>query len=373
MAFAMPLPSPLPSPSPRANRLRAPVEHMSLAASAAQAQQVRVTRYCEQVRDAAAALGPDPLNGRRHSSQGSPGVADPCPLELGRAELKRSKFAFSDADMKSSLIKGCVESVAPWNAIDEGRKNLWEDAKRQKKEVKNACRAEEEVHKKLHRSLAEAFDEAREAASSCSRELDMLQSQQDLAEIGADQHVGEGEDLDLCPSWANGPHSEAAEDARRGTNELSRVSSLREGELEKRARLEFEVQCLEKELKQAQDRTGSCQQEYQEHKLGADNMDMVRENLLQLGFPEITFTDCGTVVLSGRSAIGDDEALRTLAVEFGEDGQLTRATPHTALGLQREAAEAVKRDDPQWLFTLAWHRICDPAEQKRRKPSRGGA
>jgi len=373
MAFAMPLPSPLPSPSPRAHRLRAPVEHMSLTANAAHAQQARVTRYYEQIRDAAAALGPDLLNGRRHSSQGSPGVADSCPLELGRAELKRSKFAFSDADMKNSLIKGCVESVAPWNAIDEARKNLWEDAKRQKKAVKNACRAEEEVHKELHRSLADAFDEAREAASSCTRELDMLQSQQDLAEIGADQHVGEGEDLDLCPSWANGPHSEAAEEARRGTDELSRVASLREVELVKRSQLEFEVQRLEQELKQAQDRTGSCQQDYKQHKSCADSLDMIRENQLQLGFPDITFTDDGTVVLSGHSAIGDDEALRTLAVDFNEDGQLTRATPHTALGLQREAAEAVKRDDLPWLLTLAWHRICDPAEQKRRRPSRGGA
>jgi len=338
--------------------------------------QTQIARYREQLREASVTLGAD-LNGRR-TSFGSPRQVEASPFDQCRAELKRAKFAFSDADMKGTLIKGCVDRAAPWDAVDEQRSAMWQEAKRRNKELKNARLREEQAQKQLHSALAEAFEEARQSANQANRELEMLQSQQDEGiELG--HHAGEGEDLDLCPSWANGPHGEAAEDARRGTNELSRVASLRRQELEKRGRFEAELQQLERQLKQSKDQSKACRQQQKEAQDHADSLEKVHQAQLQLGFPEIVFHESaqfdggssGTVVLEGDTA-NVDKALRVVGVEFGRNGELTLATPHASLGLLEEAADAVKRDDLPWLLTMAWHRICDPAEPKRR-PSRGGA
>jgi len=298
------------------------------------------------------------------------------PLEMNRAELKRSKFAFSDADMKGSLIKGCATNVAPWNAVNQACEHLWQEAKQHNKELKNARRKEEEEHAQLYRSIAEAFEEAREAANTCYRELEMLQSQQDLSEAGAEvgQRAFEGEDLDLCPPWTNGPHAEAADNARRGTDELARVASLHQREMEKRTHLEFEMQWLETQLKKAKDRSSTSIQQQKEAHECIKSMEILCQAQLDLGFPDISFNDpAGTVILSGSAAAGVEEALRTVHLEFGKDGRLLRVAAHADLGLQREASEAVKHDDLPAFLTMVWHRICDPAEQKRRKPSRGGA
>lgn len=294
--------------------------------------------------------------------------------------LKRSKWSFSDADMKGSLIKGCFESGQPWGAVDESRAELWQEAKRHNKELKGARCKEEEVHKQLHKQIAEAFDEAREAYSTGKRELEMLLSQEDLSEMG--QHMGEGEDLDLCPPWANGPHSEAAEDSRIRTDELASVVSSRQQEAQKKSCLEAELLQLEHELKQAKARSTTSQQQHKQAADCADSLEKINEAQLQLGFPQITFHeapktggDAGQCdVVLGDDSAGIDQALRTVRIEVGKDGELTRATPHPALVLQHEASEAVKRDDLPYLLTLAWHRICDPSARPERsgRPTRGG-
>jgi len=293
--------------------------------------------------------------------------------------LQRSKYGFCDADMWCAMIKGYVESGDSWKVVDGEATNRWQEAKKQNKDLKSARICEEEVHAELHKSVAEAYEEAREASNMCSRQLDLLHSQQDVTEgTELGQYAGEGEDLDLCPPWANGPHGEAAAEAARGTDELSRVMSLHQRELDKRGRLAEEVRRLEMELDRAKRQTRECEGQCKQAFDMADGLEKVGEAQRELGFPDVTFHDTqqhngasrSTVVLSGVAGANTEEAVRSLTVEFAKDGHLTRATPHPALGLDREAAEAAKLDDLPALLTMVWHRVCDG---KRLKPSRGGA
>lgn len=363
------------SPARPRDRVRAPAAAAAASVSQQPAMQPRVARYMEHLREASIALGLDVHGCTRRTSFGSPSVAEACPFEPLKVEMKRSKFAFTDADMKESLIKGCAQSSSPWVAVDQSRKDLWVQDKEHNKEFKTARIQEEEVHKQLHASITEAYDAALEAQRSGSMALDLLNSQQDGAELA--YHMGEGEDLDLCPPWANGPHNEAAGETMRGLHELQRVTSAGQQEAQKRNLLEAEVQRWELQLKQAKARKLHYQQQHKEAKDCADSLDKINKAQIELGFPSVTFNEAPQrgdtsecrIVLSGPGTSAD-EAIRTVNVVFGKDGELTHATPHLSLGMQREADESVKRDDLPRLLTMVWHRICDG---KRRKPSRGGA
>lgn len=364
------------SPGRSRERLRMPTGG---AAGVLQARD-RIQKWREQLNEASASLNSEGHSLSRRPSLGSEGEA--AALQPWLAELKRSKFAFSDADMRVSLIKGCWESSAPWAVVDESRTSRTQDAKQRNKELKQARLREEDLQTELYKSLAEAIEEAQEASSTGWREYDLLQSQQDMSEMGAEfsQHAGEGEDLDLCPAWANGPHCEAAADAQRETEELVRITDQRQRESEKRQHFEAELQSLELELKKVQARSKTYRQQQKQAFQCVDSLEKLHEAHLQLGFPDITFHEVAqsggasqcTVVLSG-SGVSADEAVRTVMVKFGPDGDLSSATPHASLGLQQEAAAAVKCDDLSALLTMVWHRICEPTERKRRKPSRGGA
>lgn len=353
----------------------------SSSSAAAAVEPDRVMRHHQQLREASIALGLEDYPSR-HSLSGSQ-LAESSPLPDLKSEMRRLKYAFKDAHMLDELIKGCADNAAPWKEVGDGglvdssRNNLWENTKQRNKELKNARKREEEVHKQLHRNIAEAYDEAYNAHSAGRHELDLMRmSQEDLSS----QQIGEGEDLDLCPRWDNGPHSEAAEAARRGTSELAEVMSLRQHEARKRDNLEAELQELENEFAQVKARSKTWRQESKEAFECANSLETVHQAQMELGFPKLTFLEetrfgdgsrCDVVLMGG--AASTDEALHTVGLEFGKDGELTRATPHAALGLQREAGEAVKRDDLPWLLTMVWHRICEPSERKTRKPSRGGA
>lgn len=339
--------------------------------------QARMARFYEQLREASNMLGDLHTHGRRPSLGCPSPRAEACSLEP-KTVLQRSKYSFCDADMWCAMIKGYVESGDSWKAVNGETANRWQEAKMQNKELKTARIREEEVHAELQRSVAEAFEEAREAASMCSRQLDLLHSQQDVSDAEMGQHAGEGEDLDLCPPWANGPHGEAAEEAARGTDELSRIMSLREQESEKRHRLAEEVRRLEMELDRGKRRSEECENQHKQELDGADSLEKISKAQSELGFPDITFQDVcqldetsrSTVILTGNAGASTDEAVRSLTVEFAKNGHLTRATPHPTLGLERDAAEAVSNDDLPSLLTKVWHRVCDG---KRRRHSRGGA
>jgi len=337
-----------------------------------------MARYYEQLREASNVLGDLHTHGRRPSLGCPSPRAEACSLEP-KTVLQRSKYSFCDADMWCAMIKGYVESGDSWKAVDGETANRWQETKHQNKELKTARIREEEVHAELHKSVAEAYDEARDAASMCSRQLDLLHSQQDVSDGGElSQHAGEGEDLDLCPPWANGPHGEAAAEADRGTDELSRVMSLRGRESDKRGRLTDELQRLEMELHRAQRRTQDCENQHKQEFDRANSLEQISKAQCELGFPDITFRDScqldetsrSTVVLCGSAGESTDEAVRSVTVEFAKNGRLTRAVPNPALGLEPDAAEAVKNDDLPSLLTMVWHRVCDG---KRRKHSRGGA
>lgn len=302
------------------------------------------------------------------------------PLEQLRCQMKRSKFSFCDADMKASFTNGCADKVTPWAAVDSSHGRLLHDAKRHNKELKNELLREEKAQERLMGAIAEAFAEARNAHEACTRDLEELAfSQRDLSDIGVElaPHAGEGEDLDLCPAWKSGPHSQAAEEAGRGAGELSRVVSQRAAEARKRSDLEAEAVRLQDQLRQRQTQTAIFGKQHGEaHKL-VDHLECLREAECQFGLPEIVFdTSQSTVTLHGAHGAGVnvDEALCTLTVEFAQDGALVCAVPHPELGLQREAADSVRRDDLPYLLTMTWRRLCDGSEPARsRRPSRGGA
>lgn len=342
-------------------------------------QQARMTRYYEQLHEATNVLGTDRHSLGRRPSLGCPSPRAEASVLEPKTMLRRSKFAFVDADMWGTMIKGYVESGDGWKHVDTENANRWQDAKNQNKELKAARIREEQVHAELHKSVAEAYQEARDASEMCDRQLKLLQTQQDSSEgTELNPHAGEGEDLDLCPSWSNGPHGEAAEEAARQTEELSRVMSLHERELDKKGRLTEELQALQMELDRAKCRTKDCESKQKQAFDCADSLEQILRAQVELGFPEITFRDAcqldesarSTVVLSGAAGASTDEAIRSVTVEFAKDGHLVSAVPHPALGLEREAAEAAKLDDLPSLLTKIWHRVCDG---KQRKTSRGGA
>lgn len=337
-----------------------------------------MARYYEQLREASGVLGTDIHGcGRRPSLGCSSPRVEASSFEQKNI-LKRSKFSFSDADMWCAMIKGYTEGGDSWKALSDVSANRWQEAKRHNQALKTARVDEEWVHAQLHKNVAEAYEEAREAANMCSRQLDLLQSQQEEgSELG--HRAGEGEDLDLCPPWAHGPHGEAAEEAARGTDELQRVVSLHQQELDKRAHMVDELKRLEMDLEQAKLQTNESQIQHKKVLDGASQLEQVSVAQRELGFPDITFHDAcqlgddaskSTVVLSGAAGGSVDEALRSVTVEFAKSGRLIRAVPHLTHGLEREAAEAVKHDDLPSLLTMVWHRICDG---KRLKPSCGGA
>lgn len=341
-------------------------------------QQARQTRYYEQLREASSVLGPDLNTGGWRPSLGCPSPRAEARSLEPKTLLRRSKYGFCDADMWSAMIKG-YEDGDSWKMIDGGATNRWQEAKSQNKELKAARICEEEEHTNIHKSLTQYYEEAREASNMCYRQLDLLHSQQDVTEgAGQSQHGGEGEDLDLCPPWANGPHMEAAEEAARGTDELSRMMSLHQRELDKRGRLDAELRRLEKELGSAECQSKEGKSEHKQALALADGLAKVRGAQLELGFPDVTCYDThapdgscrSTVILSGAAGAHTSEALRSVTVEYSKNGRLTRASPNQALRLEHKAVEAVKLDDLPSLLSMVWHRVCDG---EQRKPSHGGA
>jgi len=336
-------------------------------------QQARLGRYYEQLREAGV-LGTDLNSCGRRPSLGCPSPRAEEALSLEpKTVLRRSKYSFCDADMWCAMINGYVESGDFWKMGGGDATNRWQEGKTQNKTLKAARICEEEAHAELHKSIAQAYEEARGVANMCSRQLDLLHSQQDDTE-GAQlgQHAGEGDDLDLCPPWANGPHVEAAEEAARRTDELSREMSLHQRELDKRGRLVEEMQRLERELGRTKCQTKECEKQDKQALALANGFSKTREGHLELGFPDVTFHDThqhdgssrSTVILSGAAGAHIDEALRTLTVEFATDGHLARATPNPALGLDRETAEAAKLHDLPFLLTMVWRRVCDGQHHK---------
>jgi septal ring factor EnvC (AmiA/AmiB activator) len=250
--------------------------------------QARVGRYWDQLREATAAITTEPYVAvRRPSVGGSPGVIEEEAsggFEKLKDQLKRSKWSYIDADKKLSFNKGCTESPAPWANVDGSRERqqAMQDAKQQNKALKNDVCQEEKAQQSLMKALSEAYEDARIAHETCSRDLEELSfSQRDLSDIGAElvSHALEGEDLDFCPSGRDGPHGQAAREAAQGTADLQRVTSQIAVESKKRSRLEAEVARLEHELRQRQAETAAFdKQRAQEHAM-ASHLETTRQRL----------------------------------------------------------------------------------------------
>jgi len=91
--------------------------------------------------------------------------------------------------------------------------------------------------------------------------------------------------------------------------------------------------------------------------------------------PRIAWNDKENTVVLGPSSHGiehADLALRTLKVEFHDDGRLKCAEPHHVLGLWNEASAAVEKDDLAFLLTVVWGRLREQQQQQWRAGGQHG-
>jgi hypothetical protein len=295
--------------------------------------------------------------------------------------MRQEKFSYIDAESKVNLHQGLKDGTVNWDrSIDERR----QDAKQQNKEIKNAILQEKEAQGDLQQTLAEAVQEARGAYDACARELEELQmTHKDFSELGGDLSDTGSLLEDLANSAYGAMNGQNVEDAKPGMNVMMRIQSLLQEEKRKRQALEDEALRLETELRQKQEQAQKQQQQRDQECRQVSALEQILQAQLNIGIPEILFRDSvddrrGTVILDG--AVGGsrantvEEALRTVEVEFDKDGKLIRAMPHSKLGLQNEATDAVQLDDLPRLLTSVWHRLCCNAEKSGGpRRSRGGA
>jgi len=280
-----------------------------------------------------------------------------------RNELKRLKFVFTEAEAQRRFAE-CAQdkhlAEEPPSAdcrggsIDTSRK----DAKETNRALKQRIVREMQIHNQLLSDVKEAYRQARQFHEQCAQEL------QEAEDAGLDPDAGL--DLDLGGEEAAEEIRQASAQAFRGAEEARRYWMSREEGCSKKRRLEAQLRSLESQKRANQARAGAFAKEEARERALADSLEKLQEAEAQLGLPRLELDQTRGVVLMGEPPVAGEmgtetEALRTIQIEFAEDGKLLRAEPHPVLGLERAATKAVQQDDLGALLTMAWGRLCDAA------------
>lgn len=216
------------------------------------------------------------------------------------------------------------------------------------------------MNQQIGEVLSEAYGHANRLTQRCASELSRSQADgclsSDLAEL----------------KGAFSRHAEAVHQASHGAADASKCWRDLEDATQQRRKLEAELMKWQAVRRSAQARKAAVQKAIQRERALSEQWLKLREAETRLELPLIDFD-----IERGSIRLGDPppegvalpttsltEAVRTIAVEFGEDGNLLRAEPHPSLNLQKEAALAVKLNDIARLLTRVWCCLCKAMEDK---------
>jgi len=284
-------------------------------------------------------------------------------------ELKRRKFTYLATESELRLLQTCYQPELSYSEKSKDREGARVEAKKVLRELKREVERENEAKQDLYSEisrLAAAHGEAHDRCAHDLREAQQLHAFMQDEEKDAQEVSGSllpaGMELEVPP------HDDACA-LTEGVQNLTGLVAAQVEEEARQRRHKFEADCLRKSLKD----TEAVRLELE--RLEQDACAKVAElqskaSLVEefgLGLPSITFDDAaGTVTLAWPPCMpvpsGDDVAVRTVSVDFDEQGALVRAHPHPSLELWAEARHSVETDDLARLLTLAWDRICQQAE-----------
>jgi hypothetical protein len=292
-------------------------------------------------------------------------VNDWC-TDVQLKEFKAHKDSFLEGETRKYFLEGCLEKETV--ALQERMSCSSRDLVAERRETKRRNQA-----LNLERTrVAEEHDRLRKQAAELRRdETEMFEECQKSFRILSD--VVDEKALDDV--WRNGSHaSEAMLSALGNSSRNDTVDEALKAKQEQPQRL-AKIRRLEDELraiKQETDRVEMLDIDL-EKKIALEKQEISRlEDLASihelLGVQRITWDDKENTVILGQSSHGieyADLALRTVKVEYHDDGRLKCAEPHHVLGLWNEASKAVEKDDLAFLLTLVWDRLRGQQQQQQ--------
>eukprot|EP00448_Togula_jolla_P025707 CAMPEP_0170650844 /NCGR_PEP_ID=MMETSP0224-20130122/46030_1 /TAXON_ID=285029 /ORGANISM="Togula jolla, Strain CCCM 725" /LENGTH=335 /DNA_ID=CAMNT_0010982555 /DNA_START=70 /DNA_END=1077 /DNA_ORIENTATION=+ len=310
-----------------------------------------------------------------YESQGGP--QNPS-LEQLRTGLKRLKFQFVDAEQKlrfAELVQRNQEAAtAEVSAGATGRK----DEQERNKALKKRIAREWEVHGLLGEEVTEVYQQSKRLYEQCTTDL------QNAAR--AAESEGNESDVDMEAIDWEGPHEAAAHEVGRVAQEAVELRREYGDTVARRQDLEEALRRAQAQRRRDQERAAAFRRQAAQETALLSNHEKVEDAERKMGLPRVDFDDeRGVVILSGdprgvgsEGLSGVPESARTIAVSFDQEGCLLRAEAYPQLGLHREAAIAVERDDLGLLLTEVWLRVCHASEvgEGRRRSSvalQGGA
>lgn len=314
----------------------------------------KLARFWEELAEA----NPDtlPTNGMFSSIPAAePGVS----LGKLRSELKRLKFVFTEAEAQKRFAecaqgKRIAEQPGNGGALEVKRR----ESKEVNKSLKQRIAREEQLCSQLLNEIEAAYKQCKQLHEQCSQELREGELSERLTAMDDDL------DLVLGADETAAHLDQAAAESFEGAENARSLLHAREDAAVKRRRLEAELQMYESQNRSNRARAGAFKREESRERALADSIRQLQEAEAQLGLPRLEIDHIRKVALLGEPPAAwessiETEELRTLQIDFADDGKLIQAVPHPALGLETAAAKAVINDDLGALLTTAWARLCD--------------
>lgn len=275
-------------------------------------------------------------------------------------ELKRLKFTFIDAEAQRQFAayasdgRRLLEEPPDAAALESKRK----EAKEKNQSLKQRIERESQVNCHLVKELAEATRKASDLYEQCQQDLKDAEAAQQSPSVG-------DLDLQLEASRFADALGQSDQGAVHGAQEARQLWAAREEIISKRRRLEQEIHIAEEQRRQNVRRAAALAREQQSEERRIESYEQLLEAEEKLGLPKLVIDHARGVALLGeplgpadQEPCGDEaEAIRTIQVEFGQDGSLLKAEPHPALELQQVASKAIARQDFGLLATHAWARL----------------
>lgn len=279
-----------------------------------------------------------------------------------RDELRRLKFAQLNAEAQHRFIDGCLRHFE--GCSQTGLDGQRRQQKEQNKSLKRTIKQQEDTHRQIAAEIAETYSKVRAEHERCMH---------GLAEASGSTGAGGVGPEGAFPEAAEAAMRRASEDMDRSAAETTLAWREHHTEVSSHLALEGQLKRLESRSRDDRAAAAAVRAEEARDRAHCDAERKLLDAEGRLGLPEISVDESRrTVVLSGRSGGQSEiaEEFRTVTVEMSpEDGRLTRAEPHQALGLQSEARAAVRDDDLPALLSIVWNRICED----RPRAHNGGA
>jgi len=278
-------------------------------------------------------------------------------------ELKRRKFMYLAAESELRLLQSCHKSELAYLQQTQERESARIEAKKVLRELKHEGERQREINEELYSQIAQLVAETEAARDRCAHDI------REAQRLQADM---EEEDKDMQPrSLLEDAEMDATLQAPQDDDNLlmhnaENLAGMVAAQVEeetKQDRKRFEAECLRRNLREVEARRTKMEQLEEEARAKVIDLEGHMAEMEELGLPRITFDDsAGTVILGWppRTPVprGDDVAVRTVSVNFNEQGQLVDARVHPSLELWDEASLSIEKDDLARLLTLVWDKVC---------------